>query len=154
MPINIKNFDPPSTIVIPRQPRWDCFGLFSRRSNTISPEAIARRQNEINKMNKNEVKEKLHIAEVGLDQMNRLHMNVPSKITTNIKMLKKKEAKNTTTFESVLDEEDIPQKISKFRGFVTNNLMKKKQPIEKQPIEKIPYEDDIIAQILTALREV
>ena len=123
--MNVILRDDHSTMVEPRQPRWDCFGFF-RRNNVIIPddsrfatptlEAVAQRRNDIELLTKDDVKNKLSIAELNYDtykKMNKRNFIPVKKIETNIELLKKQEARLTSTISSVAREDDVVQKTNK-----------------------------------------
>ena len=113
-----------SSIAIPRQPKWDCFGLF--KSNSISPERIKKREQVIEGMSKKDLKKTIEKAEHDEKQLKYLNIPVPDEVKTNKKLLKKRDARLTSTIDSVVEEKNIPQKVSKFGWLMYNRLKTKK----------------------------
>jgi hypothetical protein len=113
----------PSTIATPVQPKWDCFGLF--KSNSISPERIEKRKKEIDALNKRELKNTLQKAESDAKLLKVTKIPVPVEVKTNLNLLRRKEVRLTSTVDSVVEEENVPRKISKL-GWLMYNRMKRK----------------------------
>lgn len=114
--------EPHSSIATPRQPKWDCFGLFK---SSISPERIKQREHVIEGMSKKDLKNTLEKAQHDKAQLKAFHTRVPVEVKTNIKLLQKREARLTSTVESVVEEKNIPQKVSKLGWLVYNRFNKK-----------------------------
>ena len=116
----------PSTISTPVQPKWDCFGLF-RRTNAISPERIEKRKNEIDALNKRQLKNTLQKAESDAHLFKVVNTNtpLPIEVETNLNLLRRKEVRLTSTVDSVVEEENVARKISKF-GWLMYNRIKRK----------------------------
>ena len=115
---------PHSSISTPRQPRWDCFGLF--KSNSVSQEQIKKREEVINEMDKRKLKQTLEKAHHNKSQLNLFGQDIPDSVSTNIKLLERRDARLTSTYGSVVEEKRIPQKISKLGWLFYNRFNKKK----------------------------
>ena len=113
----------PSTIATPVQPKWDCFGLF--KSNSISPERIEKRKKEIDALNKRQLKQTLQKAESDAKLLEVTKTPLPVEVKTNINLLRRKEVRLTSTVDSVVEEENVPRKISKL-GWLMYNRIKRK----------------------------